>query len=373
MEPRGRHQVVRGAGRRRAGARHRARWTAIAAVDGCAELTAARRRRARSQPGLRATRVVGGKPSHPDIPAEVDVFVLVDVPAVHRPALRDGAVRELRIVLQRRQRRSDGGGADGGGRAADQIAGAYCRATPSAASVRLAGSARPRPPRTTSPPRGTGRRRPARLCRSGAAAREACFPPVSRTGPGAWSRRRSSPAGASPERAKPGRPASADWYHRACRPRASCRATPRTRARELSEGHRADQAGSGRGPVQPAVMHAYQMAVAGQPHIAFHAVGALFECEIVGGQRMFGPSGRSAAMGNNKGMPGEHLLGPRHTPMLPVPAPSTQPEPADAGSAGRSGRSGSTTTQRCAGRSTGFRSNPSKTRATAATVAAASR
>src|SRR5271168_2346302 len=59
-------------------------------------------------------------------------------------------------------------------------------------------------------------------------------------------------------------------------------------------------------------MHANQMPVAGQPHIAFHTVGALFEREIVGGQRVFGASGRSASVGNNKGMPSEHLVGPRH-------------------------------------------------------------
>ena len=94
---------------------------------------------------------------------------------------------------------------------------------------------------------------------------------------------------------------------------------------QLGERHRADQTGPGRRPVQPAVVHANQMAVAGQAHIAFHAVGALFQREVVGGQRVFGPSRRSAAVGDHKGMPGEHLVGPRHIPMLPVPAPATQP------------------------------------------------
>src|SRR5262249_54547016 len=53
--------------------------------------------------------------------------------------------------------------------------------------------------------------------------------------------------------------------------------------------------------------------------------------------------------------------------------PCNSTGPADAGPAGRPGRSGSTTTQRCAGRSTGLLTKPSKTRATAATVTAASR
>src|ERR1700722_8868118 len=73
------------------------------------------------QPRLGAARVVGGEPGHPDVAAEVDVFVFVDVPAVDRPALGDGAIRELWIFLQRQQRRPDGGGADRGGRAADQV------------------------------------------------------------------------------------------------------------------------------------------------------------------------------------------------------------------------------------------------------------
>ena len=44
----------------------------------------------------------------------------------------------------------------------------------------------------------------------------------------------------------------------------------------------------GRRPVQPTVMHANQMTVAGQPHVAFDTVGAFFEREVVCGQRVFG-------------------------------------------------------------------------------------
>ena len=86
-----------------------------------------------------------------------------------------------------------------------------------------------------------------------------------------------------------------------------------------------------RSPVQPAVVHANQMAVAGQPHIAFHAVGALFEREIVGGQGVFGPSGRGAAVGNDKRVPGEHLVGPRHDPYAAGSCPSNSTGAADAG------------------------------------------
>src|ERR1700759_2188808 len=72
-------------------------------------------------------------------------------------------------------------------------------------------------------------------------------------------------------------------------------------------------------------MHANQMTVAGQPYIAFDAVGAFFEREFICGQRVFGASGRSAPVGYNKWMPGEHLVGPRHMTMLPSPPPATKP------------------------------------------------
>lgn len=49
------------------------------------------------QPGLRAAWVVSGNPGHPDIPTQVDVFVVVDAPAVGGPALGSGAVHKLRI------------------------------------------------------------------------------------------------------------------------------------------------------------------------------------------------------------------------------------------------------------------------------------
>ncbi|CKN04092.1 bacterioferritin BFRB [Mycobacterium tuberculosis] len=51
------------------------------------------------QPGLGAAGVVSTNPGHPDLPAKVDVLVLIDVPAVHRPALSCRAVNELRIFL----------------------------------------------------------------------------------------------------------------------------------------------------------------------------------------------------------------------------------------------------------------------------------
>ena len=58
------------------------------------------------QPGLGAAGVVGGNPGHPDVAAEVDVFVLVDGPAVHRPAL--GARRGRRVAGYSRKADSDG-------------------------------------------------------------------------------------------------------------------------------------------------------------------------------------------------------------------------------------------------------------------------
>ena len=117
-------------------------------------------------------------------------------------------------------------------------------------------------------------------------------------------------------------------------------------------------------------MHANQMAVAGQPHVAFDTVGALFERKVISGQRVFGASRRCAPVGNNKGVPGEHLVGATSFPYAAGSCPSNS-----TGAAMRARRDDprSTTTQRCAGRSTGLRTNPSKTRATVATVAAASR
>ncbi len=42
------------------------------------------------------------------------------------------------------------------------------------------------------------------------------------------------------------------------------------------------------------------MAVAGQPHIALDAVGALLQSELVGGQRVLGTVGRRAAVGHHE-------------------------------------------------------------------------
>ena len=117
-----------------------------------------------------------------------DVLVVVDGPAVQRPALCRRAVDELGMLAQRRDRRADGGGADGGGGAAAEDSGTSRRAGRWAASAPRAGSARPRPPRTTSPPRATGPPTRAMRCRSGAAAPAPCSPPARRSAPDAWSR-----------------------------------------------------------------------------------------------------------------------------------------------------------------------------------------
>src|SRR5262249_28743522 len=107
------------------------------------------------------------------------------------------------------------------------------------------------------------------------------------------------------------------------------------------------------------------MTIAGQPHIAFHTVRAFFERQVIGSQRMFRASGRTATVGNHKRVLGEHLVDPRHDHYAAGSCPSNSTGAADAASAGRSGPSLLTTIQRCAGRWTGLRSNPSKTRATA--------
>ena len=95
---------------------------------------------------------------------------------------------------------------------------------------------------------------------------------------------------------------------------------------QLGQRHLTDQAGAGGRAVHPAVVHAHQMPVSGQPDIAFDAVGAFLEGELVGGQGVLGALGRRAAMGNHERVSGEHLVGRRHTAMLPVPGLPTQPE-----------------------------------------------
>ncbi len=76
---------------------------------------------------------------------------------------------------------------------------------------------------------------------------------------------------ASPKPAKQARPGSADWRRRA-KP-SGRQPSPRATRRVL--GSSMLTAGSRRGSVQAAAMHR-QMPVPGQPHITFHAVGALY-------------------------------------------------------------------------------------------------
>ena len=92
---------------------------------------------------------------------------------------------------------------------------------------------------------------------------------------------------------------------------------------KFGQRHGADQTGAARRPVEPAVVHADQVPVAGEPDVAFHAVGALPEGEIVCGQGVFRSRSRRAAMGHHVRVPRDPLVGPHHAPMLPVLHPST--------------------------------------------------
>ena len=51
-------------------------------------------------------------------------------------------------------------------------------------------------------------------------------------------------------------------------------------------------------------MHADQVPVAGQPHVALEPVGAELDRPLVGGQGVFGQLGRGAAMGDDERPPG---------------------------------------------------------------------
>ena len=73
------------------------------------------------QPILGAPRMIGRNPGNPDLAAVPHVLVMVDGPAVQRPALGGRPVHELRVLAQRRDRRSDRGGADRGCRAATEV------------------------------------------------------------------------------------------------------------------------------------------------------------------------------------------------------------------------------------------------------------
>ena len=94
---------------------------------------------------------------------------------------------------------------------------------------------------------------------------------------------------------------------------------------KLSQRHHADQTGAGGRPVELAVVHADQVPIAGEPDVAFHAVGAFAQRQIVGGQGVFRAGRRGPAVGHYERMPRDHFLGVRHVPMLPVLHPATQP------------------------------------------------
>src|SRR6266508_1987887 len=69
---------------------------------------------------------------------------------------------------------------------------------------------------------------------------------------------------------------------------------------ELRQGVRADPATTVAGAFQPAVVQADQMAVAGQPHVAFEPVGTLGDRLQVGTERVLGLHRRGPAMGEDQ-------------------------------------------------------------------------
>jgi hypothetical protein len=44
--------------------------------------------------------MIGGDPAHPDVAAELDIFVVVDRPAVHRSSLRRSPVDKVGVFPQ---------------------------------------------------------------------------------------------------------------------------------------------------------------------------------------------------------------------------------------------------------------------------------
>ena len=151
---------------------------------------------------------------------------------------------------------------------------------------------------------------------------------------------------------------------------------------QLRQRHLADQSGPVRRPVHPPVVHADQVAVAGQPHIAFDTVGALLQRQLIGGQGVLGTFGRM-----RPGAP------PRTGGRRARRRPSSYGLCCRVLAFGlnRSGRFGlrfrclarfrrcsrlsvvGTITQRLDGRSTGWRSKPRKTFITSSNAASASR
>src|SRR6476646_5343814 len=65
---------------------------------------------------------------------------------------------------------------------------------------------------------------------------------------------------------------------------------------QLRQRHLADQAVAVGGAIHPPVVHTHQMPVAGEPNIAFDTVGALFEGQFIGGQRVLRTFGRCATV-----------------------------------------------------------------------------
>ena len=86
---------------------------------------------------------------------------------------------------------------------------------------------------------------------------------------------------------------------------------------KLLQRHLADQSRAVGRAVHPAVVHTDQVPVAGQPHIALHALSALLQRQLVGRQRVLWAVGGRPPVGDHEGMRG--LAAGRHGLMLPVP------------------------------------------------------
>jgi hypothetical protein len=76
---------------------------------------------------------------------------------------------------------------------------------------------------------------------------------------------------------------------------------------KLSEGHRADRAGPGGGPVDRPVMDADQVTVLGQPDITLDPIGPLLDGEGVSAKGVLGSVGGCTTMCDNVRL---------HTPIL---------------------------------------------------------
>ena len=128
----------------------------------------------------------------------------------------------------------------------------------------------------------------------------------SRTGSGAWSRSAAAPAGrrrstASSSRSRVSSRVSSR-VRLAGRRSAGAARVPRAEVQRVQLGQRpgADPAAAVAGAVQPAVVHADQVPVAGQPDVALQAVGALVEGAQVRGEGVLGQRVRGAAVGEDQ-------------------------------------------------------------------------